>query len=126
LVHKSYQRLNKLIASDDDTVALQAIDKVIKLMAYAIAKEGNEGALPGTNGPGVVNVQINNFDSFLKDRLANTNIGKLLSNIDLQQTPNANYQILSPTPSLTPPPSPGAAPLDGDGLGTTQRPSSSP
>lgn len=91
LVHKSYVRLNQLIASNDESIALNAIDKVIKLMAYAIDKEGGQAS--GTIGQGgPVNIQINNFDSFLRDRLSTTNLGKLLNDIDLQQTPNVGTQ----------------------------------
>lgn len=110
LVFKSYAKLNKLIDSNDEAIALQAIDKVIKLMAYAIEKETPQALLATGNGT-VLNVQINNFDSFIKDRLSNTNLGKLLNNIELQPAPQVNSHIEEASfVDVTPPPNPGGSP----------------
>ncbi len=87
------------------------MDIVLKLLPYVLEKEGViTGGQLGSNGQGVINVQINNFDTFLKDRLSQTNLGKLLDLNNLQQSANVEDDNIV-VPNVTPTPDPGVGPL---------------
>lgn len=111
LVYKALEKANEWLESGTDDQVAKAMDIVIKLLPYVIEKEGLvTGGTMGPNGT-VLNVQINNFDSFIKDRLANTNLGKLLSSIDIRQSPQVNSHIEEASfQVVTPPPGPGVTP----------------
>lgn len=115
LVYKALERASQWLDSDNIDKQGKAMDIVIKLLPYVLEKEGVvSGATLGPNGQGVINVQINNFDTFIKDRLSHTNLGKLLNGIDLNQSSNViSHEIV--VPSVTPPPSPGDGPVRCDG-----------
>src|SRR5882672_3320699 len=75
LVFKALEKANAWLEYGTDEQQGKAMDIVIKLLPYVLEKEGQvTGASMGPNGTGVINVQINNFDSFLKDRLSHTNL----------------------------------------------------
>lgn len=86
LVYKALETASLWLDSKDMDKQGKAMDIVIKLLPYVLEKEGVvNGITVGSNGNGTINVQINNFDTFLKDRLSQTNIGKLLDISGLQQ-----------------------------------------
>lgn len=122
LVFKSLERLNRILETTaDDKIALDCIDRIFKLLPYVLEREGNiTGASINPQGAGVINVQINNFDTFLKDRLSKTNLGNVLSDIGLRQVDPNNMGPHGPT--FTPPPTPGDGPLQDGTDGTTQSP----
>lgn len=112
LLYKALETANKWLDGRDPELQAKAVDIVIKLLPYVIEKEGQvTGGSIGPNGTGVINVQINNFDSFIKDRLSQTNLGKLLSGHDLQQSSNVDsHNIIIENRQLTPPTTPGTTP----------------
>jgi hypothetical protein len=89
-----------------------ATDRVIKLLPYVTPNMRDQGASGiGGNGitPQTVNIQFNNFDNHLKERLAQTNLGKLIAqsistpieSIDTIESITQESQV------STPPPTPG-------------------
>jgi len=87
LVFKALERANEWLDSNDQDKIAKAMDIVLKLLPYVVEREGQvTGGSVGPNGTGVINVQINNFDTFIKDRLSHTNLGKLLSINELEQS----------------------------------------
>lgn len=94
LLFKAMEQVNQWLDKGDADEKAKAVDIVLKLLPYAVEREGQVTGVQGaTNGSSVINVQINNFDSFIKDRLANTNLGKLLNGIDLQQGHNVTTEV---------------------------------
>lgn len=114
LLFKTLDKVNQWLDGNDSELQVKAVDIVMKLIPYVAEKEGQVmGAHQGANGQTVLNVQINNFDTFIKDRLSHTNLGKLLSNIDLQPALKVECEeIRASGTTFTPPPNPG----DGVGL----------
>lgn len=80
LIHKTLKVLETWLGSNDENLQKEAIDKVIKLLPYAADKEvlAERGAGPGGK---TVNIQINTFDDFLKNRLSNTNLGGMIQDV---------------------------------------------
>ena len=112
LVFRALEKASNWLDHGTDEQQGKAMDIVIKLLPYVLEKEGQvtSGTI-GPNGQGVINVQINNFDTFIKDRLSHTNLGKLLQGIDLGKASNVGSQIEEASfVHVTPPPGPGDAP----------------
>lgn len=104
LLFKALEKLGVMLDSTNPEEVMQAVDKVIKLLPYAIEREGSAQLIPGANGASTVNIQINNFDSFIKNKLSQTNLGRLLAQ-NIQQADTQEAQVIE---TLTPPPTPGA------------------
>ncbi len=119
IIHKSLEKVNRWLDHGTDDQQMKAMDIVIKLLPYVLEKEGQVvGGTIGPNGNGVINVQINNFDSFIKDRISSTNLGKLLGNMDLRKVPevvgdkigDVGVVEAEEVGGLTPTPMPGGGP----------------
>lgn len=97
LLFKTLEKVNQWLDGNDTELQVKAVDIVMKLLPYAIEKEGQvTGIAQGSNGSSVINVQINNFDTFVKDRLSHTNLGKLLNVNNLQQSPEVIVEEIGP------------------------------
>lgn len=79
LIHKTFKVLDGWLKSGDPDMEKNAVDTIVKLLPYAVDKEGvSEDNKPGAK---TVNIQINNFDDFLKDRINKTNLGALIGDV---------------------------------------------
>ena len=105
LLCKTLERASEWLDSGEDTKVGKAMETVIKLLPYALEREGQATLIPGLNGASTINVQINNFDSFIKQKLSKTNLGQLLT----QTIQEAEVVETQEAQDLTPPPTPGAA-----------------
>lgn len=108
LAFKALEKLSKLVDSPDDATALAAVDKVIKLLPYAITREETPGIgmLQGQGQP--MNIQIN-FGEQLSKRLQGTHLQGLMNNL-VPSSAQLFTEAEQALESLTPPPSPGVAP----------------
>lgn len=109
LVFKGLERLSKLVDSPDDATALQAIDKIVKLLPYAITREENPGLLNLQGQAGPVNIQIN-FDQQIKERLQGTHLQGLINSLVPSSEQAGISEDAEDAQFSTPPPTPGDAP----------------
>lgn len=106
LIFKALEKLAHLVDDADTSTALQAIDKIVKLLPYAVTREENpSGLIASQGGP----VQINiHFDDQIKQRLQGTHLQGLISNLVPSSAQSGTIEDAEVV-EVTPPPMPGGA-----------------
>lgn len=79
LIYKALKNLNDWLDGDDNDLKRDAVDKIIKLLPYVVEKEAAVDSI--TNGGRTVNIQVNNFSDFIKERIEKTNLGGMLGDV---------------------------------------------
>lgn len=113
LIFKSLERLSELVGNEDASISLQAIDKVVKILPYAITREENPGLLSVQGNGSPVNIQIN-FDQQIRERLQGTHLQGLISNV-VPDSASLGSQDEASEAQFTPPPAPGDGGVDEKG-----------